>query len=321
MSCRARLQCLVLLICSSVSTALLASPAVRHSAAFKIYSPRRSPSPRLAFYETITPLNPLFWVWGSPVPILLTALMREVEQLEGSGDASPAMPDDPHPRNMLYCFPSFGMALRSPTEPAFFGPSGQPLDRAVRIFFALNVYAGIGWYLFYKFQIENELRERSGEGLGGAIVVLPFAVGLAAGVVGQVLYASLETLDLFSGAFWLAFLWIYVNQWILYEKVNSLYVEAGKPPPLTTWGLLVPGYNFITGIRQIHFLSVLWDEQAGRIPRPDPFCALFPFATKPQLGIVELFTNQELWISQSGRRVLGRWWQEGVLDRLPKDAP
>ena len=83
-----------------------------------------------------------------------------------------------------------------------------------------QVYAGIGWYLWYKYQIEDELRRRTGEGLGGAVIVLPFALGLSLGIIGQVLYGSLETLDVFSGAFWAAFVWIYVNQFVLYEKVN-----------------------------------------------------------------------------------------------------
>lgn len=31
--------------------------------------------------------------------------------------------------------------------------------------------------------------------------------------------------------------------------------ESGRPAPLDVWGLFVPGWNFITGIRQIHFLA------------------------------------------------------------------
>ena len=302
---------LLLLACAPVGAAFSGAAARRAL---------RAAPPLAAHVDLADPATlATFFLWGSPVPLGLTALIRGVEDLEAerSGEAAASGADAlgsafnicANPGSMGYAFPSFGLAMRAPTEPAFFGAPAAPLDRAVRGFLALNVYAGIGWYLYYKYQVEDELRRRSGEGLGGAAIVLPFAAGLILGVGGQVAYGSLETLDFFSGAFWLAFVWIYVNQWVLYEKVNSLYVDAGKPKPLSTWGLLVPGYNFITGIRQIHFLSALWCEERGETPRPDPFCALFPFATKPELGIVELFTQPDLWVSASGREVLGRWWR------------
>ena len=35
---------------------------------------------------------------------------------------------------------------------------------------------------------------------------------------------------------------------------------------------------------------------SGESPEPDAFSSLFPFATKPELGIAELFTDPELWL-------------------------
>ena len=181
----------------------------------------------------------------------------------------------------------------------------------------LNVRSSFLCVHRYKYQIEDELKKRTGEGLGGALIVLPFAAGLGLGIIGQVLYGSLETLDFFSGAFYAAFAWIYVNQFVLYEKVNGLYEQVGLPRPIATWWLIVPGLNFVTGIRQIHFLSALWSRERGEErPRPDPFCELFPFATKPQLGARELLTDSSLWMSPEGKRVLGKW-RDGLVQSLP----
>ena len=62
---------------------------------------------------------------------------------------------------------------------------------------------------------------------------------------------------------------------------------------------------------------MLWSSERGEAPRPDPFCALFPFVTKPQLGARELLTDARLWISPAGRDVLGRW-RDRVVQALPK---
>ena len=86
-------------------------------------------------------------------------------------------------------------------------------------------------------------------------------------------------------------------QFILYSNVNKLYTAKGYQAPLLTWGLLVPGYNFVTGIRQIHFLSKFWAIERGEEMQPDAFCEMFPFATAPTLGVRELFTNPALWIA------------------------
>ena len=107
----------------------------------------------------------VFFLWGSPVPLLFQAMIRDTE------DGKDNPPGIAEPFNMGYAFPSFQARMKQPTEPALLGPPGSTADRAVRWFFALNVYAGIGWYLWYKYQIEDELKKRMGEGLGVTEVV------------------------------------------------------------------------------------------------------------------------------------------------------
>lgn len=194
----------------------------------------------------------------------------------------------------MWAFPSFGCFLETIDEqPPSFMPAWQKWALLI------NGWGGIAWYLYYKYQIEEELKRYSGEGLGGLAVVAPFALGFFGGITGEILFGSLEhepLYDLCSTAFWGGFAWIYVMQFKLYSKVNELYQSRGLTPPLLVWGLLVPGYNFVTGIRQIHFLSQFWAMERGEAPARDAFCELFPFATKQTLGVVELFINPELWV-------------------------
>jgi hypothetical protein len=178
----------------------------------------------------------VFTLWGTPVPIAIAVLLAVREraagvggpwELEGAG------------RNVLFAFPSFGLLLEQPAEPL-----GMP--RWQRALLLANTWAAIGWYLYYKWLIEDELRETTGSGLGGALVVSPFALGLSAGVAGELMHGSLERsllgeLDPFSAAFWAGFAWIYVCQFLLYVRVNRLYTERGDKAPLSVWGLLLPG--------------------------------------------------------------------------------
>ena len=161
-------------------------------------APRLAPVQAVQVDLTDPATAAVFFLWGSPVPVLFSSILKETERLEERLPASALSAD---PMNMGYAFPSFQAQMDTPTEPSLLGPPGSTADRAVRWLLALNVYAGIGWYLWYKYQIEDELKQRTGEGLGGALIVLPFAAGLILGIVGQVLYGSLETLDFFSGSF------------------------------------------------------------------------------------------------------------------------
>lgn len=235
----------------------------------------------------------LFFLWGTPAPVALATLLAVRERAAGGAAADANL--EGAGRSMLFAFPSFGLLLQRPCEPL-----GMP--RWQRAFLMLNSWAAIGWYLYYKYLIENELRERTGDGFGGAAVVAPFALGLTAGVAGELLSGSLERsllgeLDAYSGCFWAGFAWIYLCQFLLYVRVNRLYKERGDEAPLSVWGLLLPGYNLVTGIRQIHFLARFDAEARGEEPLADPFCAEFPFTTKPELGIVELLTRPGLWFA------------------------
>lgn len=273
-----------------------------------------------------------FFLWGSPVPLALAALFNTREKGDGSPTREMEVPQVPQAASrrgrpslslpkglslteaseealgkgplgtqsgMMFAFPSFGLAM---DDAAKCPPVGYP--RAARAFFALNVYAGIYYYLYYKWKAEDELLAYTGKGLGGALIVVPFALGFTLGIGGEALYGSLEPgapLDAFSATFYASFLWIYVNQFLLYERVNDLYRDDGLPAPIASWTLLLPPVNFASGIRQIHFLSAYWAAKRGEPLQRDAFCEAFPFATKPELGVVELVTTPSLWYDGFGQ--------------------
>eukprot|EP00802_Teleaulax_amphioxeia_P017197 Tamp_17343.p1 GENE.Tamp_17343~~Tamp_17343.p1 ORF type:complete len:350 (-),score=52.26 Tamp_17343:347-1243(-) len=240
-----------------------------------------------------------FLLWSIPLPVAIGAVLRFAEE-KGSAsaplDTIEKSTDKPlgEQRNLMWAFPSFSCFMRNPDAQP---PLDMPLWQKWGLF--LNSWAGLAWYLNYKYKIEEELKAYKGEGLGGAVVVYPFAAGFTSGILGEYLFGSLELppfSDVPSSLFWGGFAWIYVMQFILYSSVNKLYRDKGLTEPLLTWGLLVPGYNFVTGIRQIHFLSMFWAMERGEELQRDAFSEAFPFATKPTLGVVELFTTPELWI-------------------------
>eukprot|EP00441_Pelagodinium_beii_P026427 CAMPEP_0197668584 /NCGR_PEP_ID=MMETSP1338-20131121/69741_1 /TAXON_ID=43686 ORGANISM="Pelagodinium beii, Strain RCC1491" /NCGR_SAMPLE_ID=MMETSP1338 /ASSEMBLY_ACC=CAM_ASM_000754 /LENGTH=336 /DNA_ID=CAMNT_0043248011 /DNA_START=38 /DNA_END=1044 /DNA_ORIENTATION=- len=254
---------------------------------------------------------------GAPIPLLMGALFRraevvaatpapvvEVTKEEGfdfsklwsfSVEQTPPPPtelersDLAEPRDLMWAFPSFAVFLEQPEQTA---PQGLPTW--ARWLCLATFWPGVVWYLYYKLLVEDDLRRYRGLGIGGSLVILPFALGLFAGVFGEFAYGSLEggLLDNpFSISFYTAFAWIYLNQWFLYNKVNQLFEEEGRPAPLDPLGLFVPGWNFVTGIRQIHFLAEYWAIQRGEeLPR-DAFAELFPFARKPTLTLLELATT------------------------------
>mmetsp|Transcript_57886 Transcript_57886/g.141976 ORF Transcript_57886/g.141976 Transcript_57886/m.141976 type:complete len:353 (-) Transcript_57886:718-1776(-) len=246
----------------------------------------------------------IFLFWSVPLPLVIGTLLRIAQGNSGDsglpvqtsatkwekGTGEPGIQ-----RNLMWAFPSFACLLNSAESQP---PLNMPLWQ--RWGLLLNSWVALGWYLFYKVQIEDELKEFTKEGLGGLAVVAPFALGFIGGLIGEYLYGSLEHepfYDLCSSLFYGGFGWIYVQQFILYSKVNELYRKDNLTEPLLVWGLLVPGYNFVTGIRQIHFLSKYWAMKRGEEMQRDQFSELFPFATKETLGVIELFTKPELWVN------------------------
>jgi hypothetical protein len=113
-------------------------------------------------------------------------------------------------RNLMWSFPSFSCLLKNPDAQP---PIGMELVQKWGLF--LNSWAGLAWYLNYKYKIEEELKAYEGEGLGGAVVVYPFAGGFVSGILGELAFGSLELppfSDLPSTLFWGGFAWIYVMQ-------------------------------------------------------------------------------------------------------------
>ena len=203
----------------------------------------------------------------------------------------------------MWAFPSFAVFLEKVDETA---PSSFPLW--ARWLCLLTFWPGVIWYLYYKLLVEDDLREYRGLGIGGSLVIIPFAIGLFAGVFGEFAYGALEGGffdNAFSTAFYSAFAWIYLNQWFLYQKVNQLMEDAGRPAPLDPFGLFIPGWNLVTGIRQIHFLAEYWAIQRGETLPQDAFADLFPFAKKPTLSFLELATTPGLWFNWSV--IFGKW--------------
>lgn len=261
---------------------------------------------------------------GAPIPIGLGALLRRAEAVaaakraaevvpktaepffgllglfpwQTSGQFAPSPPSSSEtgePRDLMWAFPSFAVFLEGVDKTA---PKGFPMW--ARWLCLLAFWPGVLWYLYYKLLVEDDLRMYRGLGVGGSLVIVPFAVGLFLGVFGEFAYGSLEGGPLdnsFSCSFYAAFAWIYLNQWFLYNKVNQLFEEEGRPAPLDPWGLFVPGWNFVTGIRQIHFTADYWARQRGEELPQDAFAELFPFAKKPTLTLVELATTPALWFN------------------------
>jgi hypothetical protein len=212
-------------------------------------------------YDSLLTLDsPVAWaaflLWSVPLPVTIGAVLRLASAKAGGEARAPLetiemSTDKPlgEQRNLMWAFPSFSCFLQDPDAQP---PLAMPLWQKFGLF--LNSWAGLAWYLNYKYKIEEELKAYKGEGLGGAIVVYPFAGGFASGILGEYLFGSLELppfSDVPSTLFWGGFAWIYVMQFILYSSVNELYRSKGLQEPLLTWGLLVPGYNFVTGIRQV----------------------------------------------------------------------
>ena len=148
--------------------------------------------------------------------------------------------------------------------------SPRPLWRVI-LLSGLTLMLYYGWY---KWIIQEELRQYYGSGWSGNLCLLPFVLGVA---VPQLLVLfDPDVPGQFGWASLFGIVWIYIVQFRLYRTVNKLYQEAGLKEPLTVWWLFVPGLNLIVGLRQIHFLSEFWAMQQG-VEVNDPIAKTIPF--------------------------------------------
>lgn len=150
-------------------------------------------------------------------------------------------------------------------------PIGQPRPLWQVILF--SGLTGLLYYGYYKWIIQEELRQYNGYGWSGALCLLPFVFGVA--LPPALAFFDPDVPSWFS---WFAFsgiIWIYIVQFRLYRTVNQLYQEAGQKAPLTVWWIFVPGLNLIVGLRQIHFLSQFWAQKRGGEVR-DPIADAIP---------------------------------------------
>ncbi len=136
--------------------------------------------------------------------------------------------------------------------------STPPVGKVRPLWFVmlLSAITLLAYYGYYKWVIQDELRQYTGKGWSGALCMLPFAGGI---LIPQALRLWDPDVPGWFGWFsLLGIVWIYIVQFRLYRTVNQLYQEAGQKAPLTVWWLFVPGLNLLVGLRQIHFLSEYW---------------------------------------------------------------
>jgi len=216
-------------------------------------------------------------VTGVPIPLVLGGLLARAESLASKrgelpppvapAAAAPGGAEEVEPRDLMWAFPSFAVFLERSATAA---PPSLPMW--ARCLCLATFWPGVIWYLYYKLEVEEDLRRSRGLGIGGYVVIVPFSIGLAAGVFGEFAYGALEggMLDNpFSCAFYAAFAWIYLNQWFLYNKVNQLFEDLCCRSP----------------------------RQQGRALPRDGFAELFPFVKKPTLSLLELATTPSLWFN------------------------
>ncbi|KAI0565013.1 hypothetical protein FGB62_22g519 [Gracilaria domingensis] len=165
------------------------------------------------------------------------------------------------------------------------GPSSPPRPRPLYQVILFTVTTNLLWYGWYKYCIEQELRQLLGEGPGGIGALLPFIVGVTSPL--YLPTGGPAELGAASGV-----LWIVGVQFYLYRRINSLMVKKGASPPLTPWWIVIPGFNLVVGLRSVHFLSVAFGADADS----DPVVDIFPFLGKDTLGMGELLVNPSLWL-------------------------
>ncbi|EGJ30774.1 MULTISPECIES: hypothetical protein [Moorena] len=144
--------------------------------------------------------------------------------------------------------------------------SDQPLGKPrplVKVML-LSVATLTLYYGWYKWIIQEELRDYNNSGWSGNLCLLPFLLGVA---VPQALWILDPDVPGWFGWFSLVgIVWIYIVQFRLYRTVNQLYRQEGLTEPLVVWWIFIPGLNLIVGLKQIHVLSQFWTMKQETIP-------------------------------------------------------
>ena len=157
------------------------------------------------------------------------------------------------------------------------------------------------WYAYYRFAVEEELlqmeldRGKEPRGFGGYGTVGPFTYGVLLGPLAALLHLP-------GGMNWsiLGISFIYYTQFLLYDRVNELYTDEGRPAPLNVWWcvpIFFP-FNVIVALRQVHYLSQYLYEKRGVVPAPrDPIADFFPFVSYHNFSWQDFFVTPSLWCS------------------------
>ncbi|MEL6352314.1 MAG: hypothetical protein AAFR58_11140 [Cyanobacteria bacterium J06627_28] len=146
----------------------------------------------------------------------------------------------------------------------------RPMTRVI----LLSVATGLLYYGYYKWVIQDELKAHGQRVWSGAVCLIPFVIGVA----GPLLLAAFDP-DVPGKFGYFAFVgvvWIYIVQFRLYQEINRLYEAQGWRAPLVSWWIIVPAFNLVLGLRQLHFLSDYW-ARLSDTPVSDPVAERIPF--------------------------------------------
>lgn len=163
------------------------------------------------------------------------------------------------------------------------GPGTPAHPRPLHKVILFSTATGLLWYGWYKFCVEEDLRETLSSGPGGYLALGPFVAGVLSPLV-------LPTGGPAEIGVVLGVAWIVAVQYGLYGRINRVCERAGMGTPLVPQWVVLPGFNLIVGLRSVHFLALANGES-----EKDPVVERLPFLGKPTLGIWEMITTPGLW--------------------------
>ena len=203
----------------------------------------------------------------------------------------------PPVRNFVEVRPS-GSAGTDPLSKLTAPPEIPGIPRPVWLTILGSVPTGLMWYGYYKFSVEEELyqyelqNDKPITGCGGYGTLFPFVYGILIGFPLSLLHIpGGETIVSAAG------FWILLGQVNLYRRVNELFMEEKKEPPLHSWwAILPPPLDVVVGLRQVHFLSEFWRVKRGEDYDKDVIAEeLFPFISSPRFTLKEFVRTPSRW--------------------------